>query len=400
MFKNEDVVNQIRKRRESDNLVIGKIGATIKLKRKGKQQTLNNLSELFGVSISYLSKVENDLLKPNLDYLTDVLGDLEINESVLNDSLEMNQWYSMLIKHILKIEDYKKELIEFVVERNDFQSKMINFSLLVDENKFSNVPSLVRALLENINVMHKMEIYIFIMSLATYHIKVENYFAAGEIIKELDSYYSYGSLMNMWFLEIKYELALYQSSFAYFLDVYKELAYEYYLFNLKTKLEDIRERSLAALAYFLEPDNFLDYLEDEQMYRSYRLSHVYFERYQNFEQLERKNDLAQLLIDEINGNSKAVKKNWLKVEYKDDPLEQTLKEYFKYKYDFDKENMFLEETIFSGSGNSQHHYCSHFIVDYLTYKYSNEHKYKQCYLLNQRIKELDCKRKEYFNLQK
>lgn len=395
MLINNEIINQIRKRKQSDELITGKVGATIKLKRRNKHQTLNNLSELFGVSISYLSKVENDLLKPNIDYLTDVLEDLEINEKLLNESLEMNGWYTKLVKHILNIKDYKEELNHFINGRDDFQSKIIEFSLLIYENKFNQVTKHIRGLIENIHVIHQTEVSIFMMSLATYYIKVENHFAAGELIKELIDSFNKDKLLELWLLEIKYELALYQSSFTYFLKRYNELSSQYYLFNLRKKLEELRERSLAAFAYFLEPDNFLNYLDDEDMYRSYRLSHVYFGRYEDFDKLEKQNDLAQLLIDEFKGNYDEVKKKWPKVEYKDDPFEQAIKEYFKYKYDYEKEVLFLRETLFAGTGQAQHYYCSHFLASQLNEHYCQEHKYKQCYLLSERMKKLDFMRKSF-----
>lgn len=395
MVRKEEIINSIKKRRKEDLSIVGKVGATIKLKRTNRQQTLNNLSQLFGVSISYLSKVENDVMKPNIDYLTDVLYDLEINESLITESMEMNGWYKKLLMYILGIKDYKEEILQMVNQRDDFQSKSIKFSLSVFNHELSLVTETIKMLLPSISLMHEVEFCIFMFSLASYYIKIENHFMAGEILNEINISYINDKLLNLWYLELKHELALYQSSFFYYIKTLKELNNYYFMFNLQDKVLELKERSTAALAYFLAPDNFMDYLHDEEMYRSYRLSTIYFKRYEDFTLLDKKNDLAQVLFDEIKGNYDVVKKNWSKVEFKDDPLEQTLKEYFKYKYDFDKLEMFLKETLFASTGLSQHYYSCKFIAEVLIDSYSSEHKYKQCYLIGEKLKDLSNKRKLY-----
>lgn len=392
MTKQEVILENIKKRKNEEDLIAGKIGATIKLKRKEKQQTLNNLSELFGVSISYLSKIENDLMKPNFDYLTDVLDDLEINEDVVHASLEMNHWYKELLYYLLGISNCKKELEEIILIRDDFQAKLFEFALIVHESNFSQVPKVAKSLLQNISVMHKSELVIFLLSLCDYYIAIENHFAAGEILKELDESYFINPLLRLWQLKIKHELALFQPSILYYLKVVSKLERAYINFNLLKEVKDLRERKVAALAYFMEPDEFKGYLEDEEMYKSYRLSHIYFKKYENFESLEKRNDLAQLLFNEINGKYNEVEKKWDKVEYREDPFEQALKEYFKYKYDFKNIDLFLQETMFASTGLSQHYYCSHFIADKLIENFSKEHKYKQCYLINEKLKDLDLRR--------
>lgn len=395
-----EISGLIKKRREEEGLIVGKIGATIKLKRKQKQRTLNNLSELSGVSISYLSKIENDLLKPNIDYLSVILSDLQINEEFLTDSTDMNKWYLMTVKHFLNIANYEEELKRFVRERDDFQSQLVDFCMKIKENKLSSAAKLVEPLLLNINVMHDTELNIFMLSLSEYYIKNENHFSAGEILKHFINEFENNTIFKLWFLELKHELSLYQSSFIYYQKTVDELLKYYFIFNLEDKINELKERSTAALAYFLEPNNFLDYLDDEEMFKSYRLSHVYFKRYEDFEALEKKNDLAQLLIDEINGKEDVVSKRWAKVEYRDDPLELAIKEYFKHKYDFNKTQVFLQATLSAKTGVSQHYYACLFVYERLIEIYSKEHKYKQCYLAAEFLKKLEETRRVYFNIWK
>jgi hypothetical protein len=79
----------------------------------------------------------------------------------------------------------------------------------------------------------------------------------------------------------------------------------------------------------------------------------------------------------------------------DIPFELALKEYFKYKYDQNNANLFLQETLFAGTGSIQHHYVSLFVSERLMENYSSEHKYKQCYLVSERMRNLNESRRIY-----
>ena len=82
--KNTYLLDKIRQKVRKDLQTQSKLGPTIKQRRKEKDLTLSQLSEKYEVSISYISKVENDLIKPNIDYINPMLAVLELMKKFLN----------------------------------------------------------------------------------------------------------------------------------------------------------------------------------------------------------------------------------------------------------------------------------------------------------------------------
>jgi len=59
------------------------LGERIKFLRKSKKVTLRELSKKIGISISFLSDIENDRSNPSLERLRDIAGGLEVSLSYL-----------------------------------------------------------------------------------------------------------------------------------------------------------------------------------------------------------------------------------------------------------------------------------------------------------------------------
>ena len=97
--KNTYLLDKIRQKVRKDLQTQSKLGPTIKQRRKEKDLTLSQLSEKYEVSISYISKVENDLIKPNIDYINPMLAGLGINEEIFKLSEEMDKWYKLAIEY-------------------------------------------------------------------------------------------------------------------------------------------------------------------------------------------------------------------------------------------------------------------------------------------------------------
>jgi hypothetical protein len=51
------ILKKIRNKMVNDSKTEGKLGTTIKLKRKERNKTLQKLSDIVGVSVSYISKL-------------------------------------------------------------------------------------------------------------------------------------------------------------------------------------------------------------------------------------------------------------------------------------------------------------------------------------------------------
>ncbi len=391
---NDLIITRIKQKVVNDNLINGRLGATIKLKRKEKDMTLNDFSENYGISISYLSKIENNIMQPNVEYLSNLLEDLQINEKDFSSGLTMNLWYKKLVSTIIGLKSYKDEIKSYIKTREDFQAKILEFSLLVSEGKVAEVGQIVSSLVHNIELMQTIEFSIFAFSLACFHIKTKDLFAAGQIMQQISRYYIKDNLLEVWYYEILFELSLYQESYFYLLKVTKGLLFSYFSFGLITKIKKIRNRFITSLGYFLDPGKFSEDFKNSGSFRSYRLSLILYQKHSEFLQLEKQNDLAQLLYDEFQGESDKVIKNKDLIDYYDDPFEQALQEYFKYKYDLKRLDYYLKNVLFADAGPSQHYYSTHFLAKMLIRNLSQQYKYKECFLLTKKVNQLDQKRKQ------
>src|SRR5690554_644000 len=386
------ILKKIRNKMVNDSKTEGKLGTTIKLKRKERNKNLQKLNDIVGVSVSYISKVENNLITPNLTTIKGVLETLEINEKAFESSLVMDKWYLKTIKDILAIKNYQKQLFSYLNERNDFQAKLINFALKTNKGAHQSVSEEISLLMYSVDQMTNLEFVIFLLSLIRYHINDEDYLNAQKIFIEIKSVYLTNSYLSHWHAKLKFELALMQAD----LHVLQEAKDNYlkYLFlhNKLTKIKAVRTEYISALAYFYKPNDF--YLIDEKLYqRSKRISLVLNEKFNDFKKLPLSDDLALLLYYDYQEDDNNVIKLLPKVKFLNTIFETALLDYFTIKYDDEADYCnFLKEKIFSCEAITQHYYGLCFFANKLKEILLKEFKYKEVNLIN----ELVAKRK--FNL--
>lgn len=385
---NNLLLKKLAKKIEDDRLVEGKIGATLKLKRKAASKTLQNISESHGISISYLSKIENNHMRPNISYLGNVLTTLEINEELILDSLEMNSWYDKLAATIIGIHDYRSSVENHISQRNDYQAKFLRFALDVYFNSNQASEKRITNLIVNIDSMSSVELAIYTFVVAKYYINENKHFIAGNIISKLPNKYIENTFLKVWYYELIFELSLYQASYIYVKKVFNELIKHYYNLNLYDKSKELSIRFNNAKAYF-KPPNYFDsnkFINNDS--RNYQLSLVFYGFYDDFLTKENKDDLARLYFDDIHNNSQKVRLSLKNINFSNDPFEQFLKEYYTSKYIKDNEYEFLRNTFFLDFGFSQHYHIMEFITCRLCKILKDQHKYKECYLVNERLKSL------------
>ncbi len=382
--KNSYVLEKIKQKIEKDLQTKGKLGATLKQKRKEKDLTLSQLSKKYDISISYISKVENDLIKPNIEYINPMLSGLGINEEMFELSENMDKWYELAINYHIDKENNRKVLYDYVKERNDFQAKLILFSLLVKENEFNKATQLLNALIYSIDQMTSIEFGLFVFSLVEHHINDGNVIAASQIFAEMNSTYLVCLGLKLWAFKIVFEISKYHSS----LQQYEAIYHEYNKELLKHNMIDviIRNREIFnSQQIFNSPLSLVECL-DEEMKKNYRVSLILHEDYETFLELKEEYDLAQVLYEDIVLNKKP---KYEKIIYEPNLFEHTLLEYFKMKYEKGRESYFLREIVFSTNEVSQHHYISLFFAKRLIKVLSSKNKYKECYLILERIKEIE-----------
>ncbi len=379
------ILNKIRKKMKEDSLTEGKLGSTIKYKRKERNKTLQSLSNIVGISVSYISKVENNVINPNLETIKGVLETLEINEKIIESSLIMDDWYIKTVCHILGLKNNKEELNKYINERNDFQSRLMKFALVVSEKGFSVATEELSLLMYSLNQMSNLEFIIYLLSLVRYHLNDDDYLNAALILKEIKSRYLEDTYIAHWYYQLRFEIALMQEDYGVFNNAKDNYLKYLFLHNKLSKMKEVRNDYISALSYFMAPNEF-ENIADRDYQRSKRIAMVLHKDFDNFNNEKEIVDLALLIYyDEID-KKEEVLKLISKVDFNDSIFEQALKAYFQVKY-YDKNNYFyfLKEQIFSTTAITQHYYGMRFFANEIKKTLLKQFKYKEITLINEEI---------------
>lgn len=376
-------LEKIRQRVQKDLKSQGKLGATLKQRRKESKLTLSELSEKYRISISYISKIENDQMKPNVSYIEPMLNGLDINEDMFESSMEMDEWYKLAINHHIDKENNSIKLKDYLKQRNDFQSKLIEFSLLVKGNEYMNANNHISLLMHSIDQMTSMEFALYIFSLVEHHINDSDIISASKVFAEMNKTYLLCEGLEIWAYKIAFKLSEFHAS----LEQFEAIYHTYNKRLLKHNMMDILQRNreiYIGQQPFHSPISLVNAIDDE-MYKNYRISLVLHGEVTTFTNLEKTYDLAQVLYEDIYLKQKP---NYHHISFEPSLFEQTLLEYFKMKYEKNRQLYFLREMVFSMSEATQHHYIVRFFADRLVDLLSSQNKYKECHLVEKRIRQL------------
>lgn len=98
---------------------IDNVGARIKALRKQKKYTLKDMSSKTGISVSFLSDIENGRSNPSLDRLTDIAKTLDINVSYLlgenilplksENTIEKSNNRNLYKELVVKIKEFREK---------------------------------------------------------------------------------------------------------------------------------------------------------------------------------------------------------------------------------------------------------------------------------------------------
>ncbi|MDD2574832.1 MAG: helix-turn-helix transcriptional regulator [Acholeplasmataceae bacterium] len=386
---NELLIHKVSTKLENDLKTEGKYGATFKCKRMERMKTLSEICRKCGISISYLSKIENDILKPNTAILGSYFNDMQIDEDMVTSSEIMDKWYLNLVGYIMGINDCRKELIEYLSKRDDFQSRLISFAMQVKEKKVENEAKIVSVLLYSIELMQPLELTIFILTLVSLYIDTKDYFLAGRLLKELTVNNLFHISIRYWYINLKFELSLYQSSLKDLNDTFNKLCQKHITFNHFDAIIATKEKYVEALAYMMEPKAFDESLLKDNYLSSYRISLILHEDYDTFLSLDSKKDVASILYYDVLEDKKNVLELLDQITFTDSLFQVFLKNYFIQKYKHNNSYQYLREALFSEIGICQHYYASKFIFKKLSILLTNQHKYKESSLASERIYNLN-----------
>lgn len=377
-------IEKINQKISRDFETQAKLGATIKYLRKESEQTLSYLSKKHGVSISYLSKIENDLIKPNVHYIGSILDSLEINEDMVLESENMNDWYNKVIEYMTNKEDHKSELLTYVSLRNDFQSKLIEFSLVVKEKTIVKTSKFISLLMHNLDSMKPLELALFLFTMVEHNMNEGDFFLAAQMLRSIKDSYIINEGLKLWHAKLWFQLSVYSNSLQQVTNTYERYNISLVKHNMIDTIKKNREIYLDYYV-FVPPYNYTEDLK-KLYYRSYRISLVIYEEYDMFLALEKEEDVAWLLYLD---STKEEKLNFSTIQFKNNLFENLLKLYFQVKYHQNNDLQFLREMVFSSYGNAQHYHICRFYANRLIKHLSSKNKYKECFLVEEKLRQRD-----------
>lgn len=147
----------------------------IKNERIKRNQTLENMAK--GIcSVSYLSKLENNAIKPSEDYVKALLERVDVKYEDINNQ-NFDEELNTAIKFYFYQENQKiKELYE-KIQNNHFDSRieMIKCLMLLNENKYEEFKKIISNLDEIKNTFVGRQAVILVYLVSEYYIKQSQY---------------------------------------------------------------------------------------------------------------------------------------------------------------------------------------------------------------------------------
>ena len=232
-----------------------KIGATLKLARKEQNKTLLDVSQAAGVSQSFISKLENDRIKANLNHIRGILDDLKIKEEIFQVSQDMKKWYEDLLDYYLDLGDGNLNFKDVTECRDDFQSKIIELALDIKKGLYGNSEKNITLLITSMDTMKPIEVSIFLLIVSEYYIQIHEYFKAADLIDLVYKKAFVHIKIDLWLHELMFKLALCSKNEHYVTKIFLKLQEMYISFNLYGKSTEKRMEYLKHCTY-LKDENF------------------------------------------------------------------------------------------------------------------------------------------------
>lgn len=177
---------QIRKqlisRKETQFVINSPLGSTIKFRRKQLNMTLEETAEDLS-SVSYLSKLENNLIKPNQKYVK--LLEKRLNTTF--EKIEVDREYQSKIKDSLQalLMDYKinEDIYHLYSEKKDHQAYLFMLGYFTSRNKLHEIKYFYEDLVSYIPNFSDDELFLFLTCVAKINMYKERYLEAYDIIQ-------------------------------------------------------------------------------------------------------------------------------------------------------------------------------------------------------------------------
>jgi transcriptional regulator with XRE-family HTH domain len=359
------------------------------MKRKEQNKTLREVSEKADVSLSFISKIENDQIKANLDHIKGILEDLEIKEEVFQLSQDMSKWYEDLLDYELDLGNPNISFKPVIENRDDFQSKIIDLAVNVKKGYYGQSEQNITMLITAMDNMKPIEIAIFLLIVSEYYIQVDEYFKAAELLQIVLKKEFVHEKVNLWLYELLFKLSLCSKNEHYVSNVFNNLQQMYIIYNLYGKSTEKRMEYIKYCAYIKDEKFFTKLLsfDDHTEHKKAQLLQMYLNDKLNMLKQEieplKENPAFNLIYALYYHETNQIQKaefwvNQLCEHAYDSPIEQFFKNYLKAIYITKDPGQYLKSVL--GIKGELYYHTS--VIEIASEYYINwlieSHRYKEC----------------------
>lgn len=150
MYINMTELNHLIRKRQSNNKYVGlPFGSAIKYKREELKMTLEEACADI-CSISYLSKLENNIIKPSAHFVELFKKRFNIKEDYAYDCDEFKMYLEMIIRAILLDQKIEYSLLKSFETREDYESVLIFFAYHVLHDNSTEIEYYYKKLVSSI----------------------------------------------------------------------------------------------------------------------------------------------------------------------------------------------------------------------------------------------------------
>lgn len=157
------------------------IGSIVRWHRKQKNMTLNEGAD--GIcSISYLSKVENNLIEPSDQILDDLKKRFELEELLNYDLKRYEEHYSDIVDKLFGYKEIPTFYFKLYETKTDYKSKLVLFAYYIQRHNLIKAKKVYKDLEYEINKFNHDEINLFYLLTSLMLIEEGKYYIALRIL--------------------------------------------------------------------------------------------------------------------------------------------------------------------------------------------------------------------------
>ncbi len=206
----KNLLNEITKRTSNDEYPYNVITAEMRLRRLLQNQTLACVASSTEVSTSYVSRVEQNQIRPNRMFLTEAFKTLNISDDAFSKLEDLEAVLDIAIVGLINNDSSKiKEAIEGYNFEN-YRFRIINFIVAIIDRDFFEAAQIIKTLDKAVSCMSDIDLYSYTIAASLYEFMIGDYNISKKLLSkmELVSYrkIEYQVIVNLYLFYIAYFL--------------------------------------------------------------------------------------------------------------------------------------------------------------------------------------------------